>query len=177
MRMFDLTMQEEQAVRFRREIDEAVRDHVHGEDLLATGVFRQGGAGAGFAAPGGGMAHAAYAPGREMRVVRLPQRVLLAVTPEHLYAFELKFRGGRYTARSEVATWRRAGLRIRSKELMGLTSLTIESPAEREQATFVPIGVEDDPVSLELIHMLESAHPGVRHRTAIEAGAPHPVRF
>ena len=42
---------------------------------------------------------------------------------------------------------------------MGLTNLKIESPAEGETATMVPIGVKDDPVNLEVIDLLLQAHP------------------
>jgi hypothetical protein len=38
-----------------------------------------------------------------------------------------------------------------------MTSLTIESPAEGEKATLVGISVKDDPVSQELIGVLQGA--------------------
>jgi hypothetical protein len=64
-----------------------------------------------------------------------------------------------YTAEKEVARWQRAGLRVSSSQKMGLTNLTIESPAEGEKVTIVPIGVKDDAVNLEFIDLLEQAHP------------------
>jgi hypothetical protein len=42
---------------------------------------------------------------------------------------------------------------------MGLTNVTIESPAEGEKVTLVPIGVKDDPVNVEVIELLQQAHP------------------
>jgi hypothetical protein len=36
-----------------------------------------------------------------------------------------------------------------------MTALTIESPAEGEKATLVGVGVKDDPVSQEMIDMLQ----------------------
>ena len=64
-----------------------------------------------------------------------------------------------YTAEKEVARWQRAGLRVSSSQKMGLTNLTIESPAEGEKVTIVPLGVKDDAVNLEFIGILEQAHP------------------
>jgi hypothetical protein len=161
MGRFDMTMSEEQVAQFRTQISEAVRVHVNGEELLAAGAFRRGGASGSYAASkaGGGLVYAAVSLARKKKAGGLPQRVLLAVTPENLYAFELKFSGRKYTAKREVAVWQRPGLRISSSQKMGLTNLTIESPAEGESATLVPIGVKDDPVNLEVIELLESSHP------------------
>jgi hypothetical protein len=39
---------------------------------------------------------------------------------------------------------------------MGMTKLTIESPGEYEKVTLVGASVKDDPVSLELIDVLQS---------------------
>lgn len=159
--MFDMTMKEEDVEPFRRQLQDAVRDHVNGEELLAVGAFRRGGASGSYAASkaGGGLAYAAVSLARKKKAGGLPQRVLIAVTPENLYAFELKFKGRNYTAKKEVAVWQRAGLRVSSDSKMGLTALTIDSPAEGGTATIVPIGVKDDPVSLEVIELLQSAHP------------------
>lgn len=160
MGMFDLTMKEKDVEPFRRQLQDAVRDHIGGEELVAVGAFRRGGATEQFAAAkaGGGLVYAAVALGRKKKAGGLPQQILLAVTPDHLYAFELKYKGRKFAAKREVAVWQRPGLRIGSTQSRGLTQLTIESPAEGEKATLVPIGVKDDPVSLELIRTLESAH-------------------
>lgn len=37
---------------------------------------------------------------------------------------------------------------------MGLTMLTVESPAEGEKVTIAPVGIKDDPVSLEFMQLL-----------------------
>lgn len=168
MGMFNLTMNEEQVEQFRQQIAAAVRDHVNGEELVAAGAFRRGGASGSLAASkaGGGLVYAAVALGRKKKAGGLPQQVLLALTPDNLYAFELKFHGRSYTAKREVAVWQRPGLRVSSSQKMGLTNVTIESPAEGEKATLVPIGVKDDPVNLELIRLLESAHPAAGSTTA-----------
>jgi hypothetical protein len=161
MGMFDMTMKEEHVEPFRRQLQDAVRDHVNGEELLAAGAFRRGGASGSYAASkvGGGLAYAAVSLARKKKAGGLPQQILLAVTPDNIYAFELKFKGRSYTAKREVAVWQRPGLRISSSPKMGLTQITIESPAEGEKATLVPIGVKDDPVNLEVIRLLEEAHP------------------
>jgi hypothetical protein len=38
-----------------------------------------------------------------------------------------------------------------------MTALTVESPAEGETATLVGVGVKDDPISQELIAVLQGA--------------------
>jgi hypothetical protein len=40
-----------------------------------------------------------------------------------------------------------------------MTALTIESPTEGEKATVVGIGVKDDPVSREMIGVLQGTAP------------------
>ncbi len=162
MGMFDLTMSEEQCEQFRQQLAGAVRDHINGEELVAAGAFRRGGASGSYAASkaGGGLVYAAVALGRKKKAGGLPQQVLLAVTPDRLYAFDTKMKGrAGFVVKKEVAVWERAGLRVSSEQKMGLTNMTIESPAEGEKATLVPIGVKDDAVNVELIHLLEEAHP------------------
>lgn len=161
MGMFDMTMSEEQTNEFRAMIGSAVENRINGEQLVAAGAMRRGGASGSYAASkaGGGLAYAAVSLARKKKAGGLPQQVLLALTPENLYAFKMKFKGKRYEAKDEVAVWQRAGLRVSSQQKMGLTNITIESPAEGEKVTLVPIGVKDDAVNLELIEMLESAHP------------------
>ena len=164
MGMFDMKMSDDYVETFRSMLTEAARDRVDGEELVAVGAMRRGGASGQFAASkaGGGIAYAAVSLARKKKAGGLPDKVLLAVTPERLRAFKLKIRsGGRsYEAKEEVAVWERAGLRISAEQKMGLTSLTIASPAEGEQVTLVPIGVKDDPVNDELRALLSSAHPG-----------------
>jgi hypothetical protein len=66
MNMFDLTMSHETAREYRAQVADAVRPHIHGEDLLAGGVFRRGGSAAQFAASkaGGGLLYAAVSLAR-----------------------------------------------------------------------------------------------------------------
>lgn len=161
MGMFDFTMTEEQIADFRRMINEAAEGHTNGEELVAAGAFRRGGAAGSYAASkaGGGLAYAAVALARKKKAGGLPDKVLLAITADNLYAFKLKTGRSGYTADKEVARWQRAGLRVSSSFKSGLTNVTIESPAEGEKVTLVPIGVKDDPVNVEVIRLLEEAHP------------------
>jgi len=161
MGMFDLTMNEEQVAQFRQWVHDAVEGHTNGEEIVAAGAFRRGGASGSYAASkaGGGLVYAAVSLERKKKAGGLPDKVLLALTPDNLYAYKLKTGRKGYTAEKEVARWQRAGLRISSEQKMGLTNLTIESPAEGEKVTIVPIGVKDDPVNLEFIATLEQAHP------------------
>jgi hypothetical protein len=159
--MFDFTMSDEQIAEFRRMLDEAAAGQTHGEDLVAVGAFRRGGATGSFAASkaGGGLAYAAVNLARKKKAGGLPEKVLLAVTPENVYAYKLKTSRKGYRAEREVARWQRSGLRVSTAPKGGLTNIVIESPAENEKVTLVPIGVKDDPVNLELIRLLEAAHP------------------
>ena len=161
MGMFDMTMTEEQTAQFRQMVTDAVQGHTNGEELVAAGAFRRGGASGSYAASkaGGGLVYAAVSLGRKKKAGGLPDKVLLALTPDNLYAFKMKAGRKGYTAEKEVARWQRAGLRVSSSQKMGLTNLTIESPAEGEKVTIVPIGVKDDAVNLEFIGLLEQAHP------------------
>jgi hypothetical protein len=160
--MFDVTMTEEQCEQFRQQLEGAVRDHINGEDLVVAGAFRRGGAATSYAASkvGGGLVHAAISLGRKKKAGGLPQQVLLALTPDRLYAFESKMKGrDGYQVKKEVAVWERLGLRVASEQKMGMTNMTIESPAEGEKATLVPCGVNDDAVNVEFIRVIQEAHP------------------
>jgi hypothetical protein len=162
MGMFDMTWSDEQTEQFRAQMADQVRDRVNGEELLAAAAFRRGGFAGQMVSSkaGGGIAYAAVALARKKKAGGLPQQAILALTPDRLYAFACKVKGGgKFVAKDEVAVWERAGLRVSSEQKMGLTNVTIESPAEGEKVTIVPIGVKDDPISLELIRTLEEAHP------------------
>ena len=40
-------------------------------------------------------------------------------------------------------------MKASTEQKMGLTMLTLESPTEGEKVTIAPIGVKDDPISVE----------------------------
>jgi hypothetical protein len=154
MGMFEMSA--DQVAEWRRKCEELVAPHIGGEELVAAAGFRQGGASASYAASKAQLGGAVYAGIKMLRKKKaggLPDKVMLAVTPNKLYAFKLRL-GRDYKLGEEVAVWDRAGLEIGAEQAGGMTALTIESPAEGERATLVGIGVKDDPVSQELIGAL-----------------------
>ena len=107
----------------------------------------------------GGVVYAGIKLLNKKKAGGLPERVILAVTPDKLYAFNLGFKGRDYRVKGEAAVWDRSRLRISTERKSGMTALTIESPAENEKATLVGVGVRDDPISQELIAVLQGAAP------------------
>jgi hypothetical protein len=154
-------MSEENVAEWRQQCHDLVASRVNGEEVLAAAGFRQGGATASYAASKaqlGGLVYAGVKMLRKKKAGGLPDKVMLAVTPDRLYAFKLKV-GREYKLGDEVAVWERAALKIGTAPAGGMTALTIESPAEDEKATLVGISVKDDPVSQGLIATLQGAAP------------------
>jgi len=155
MGMFEMSA--DQVAEWRRQCLELVESRVNGEEVLAAAGFRQGGASANYVASKaqmGGLVYAGIKMMRKKKAGGLPDKVMLAVTPEKLYAFKLSV-GRSYKLGDEVGLWERAGLKVGADASSGMTSLTIESPASGEKASLVGIGVKDDPVSQELIGVLQ----------------------
>jgi hypothetical protein len=159
MGMFE--MSPEHVAEWRAKCRELAEPQVNGEEVLAAAGFRRGGATASYVASKAQLGAAVYAGIKMLRKKQaggLPDKVLLAVTPNRLYAFKLKL-GRDYKLGDEAAAWERGGLRISTALASGMTALTIEAAATGEKATLVGIGVSDDPVSQELIDVLEGAAP------------------
>jgi hypothetical protein len=156
--MFD--MSDSQVEEWRQKCLALVEGHTGGEELLSAAAFRRGGAAASYMASkaGGGIAYAAVRLMGKKKAGGLPDKVMLAVTPERLYAFKLKV-GREYKLGDEVAAWDRAALRVSTDSSGGMTALTIESPAEGEKVTLVGISVKDDPVSQNLMEVLRGPAP------------------
>lgn len=141
-----------------------------GEPIEAVGMFRQGGATAGVAAGraafqfggigGQLLTQSASKLARKQRAGGLPQRVLLAVTPTKLYAFDFSHeisrkRSERESGRPvEAAVWERAALQCTSSRSGTMTTLTIASPAEGEKATLVGGSSADDVWSQDVMKTL-----------------------
>jgi hypothetical protein len=160
MGMFEMTP--EQATEWRQKIRDLVAPHVNGEEVVAAAAFRRGGATASYVASKaqmGGLVYTGIKMMRKKKAGGLPERVMLVVTPDKLYALEFGFKGRDYKIKKEAAVWDRAGLKIGTDRKSGMTALTIESPAEGEKATLVGVGVKDDPISQELIGVLQGATP------------------
>ncbi len=156
-------MSPEQVVEWRQKFKDLAGQHAHGEEVVAAAAFRHGSATASYAASKaqlGGIVYSAIKLLRKRQAGGLPEKVMLVVTPGKLYALDLGFRGRDYKVKGEAAVWDRAGLRIDAKKgSSGMTTLTIASPAEGEEATLVGIGIKDDPLSQELIDVLQGAAP------------------
>jgi hypothetical protein len=144
-----------------------------GEQVEAVGMFRQGGAagsvtagraGLAFGGVGGRMlARSASSLVRKQRAGGLPQRVLLAVTPTKLYAFDYSFEISRKRSDREAggpveaAAWDRAALECSAGRSGTMTTLTIASPAEGEKATLVGGTSADDVWSQDVMKTLGAA--------------------
>ena len=154
MGMFE--MSDEQVEQWRGQCRELVEPRVNGEEVLAAAAFRRGGAAASYAASkaGGGLVYAGVKLFGKKKAGGLPDKVMIAVTPDKVYAYKLKL-GREYKLGDEVAVWDRGGLLASSERSSGMTAMTLESPAEGEKVTLVGISVRDDPVSQELIGLLQ----------------------
>jgi hypothetical protein len=160
MSKFEMTP--EQVVEWRQKYRDLAAPHLDGEVAISVAAFRRGGAAASMVASKaqlGGLVYAGIKLMNKKKAGGLPERVILALTADKLYAFNYAFKGRDYKIKDEVAVWDRAGLKISTERKSGMTALTIESPAEGEKATLVGAGVQDDPVSQELIEALQGAAP------------------
>ena len=159
MGMFD--MSDSQVEDWRRQCRDLVEGQTNGEEVVSAAAFRRGGATASYVASkaGGGILYAATKLMSKKKAGGLPDKVMLAVTPEKLYAFKLKV-GREYKLGEEVGVWDRGGLQISTDNSGGMTALTIESPAEGEKVTLVGISVKDDAVSQDLMGVLQGSGPG-----------------
>ncbi|HEU4707674.1 MAG TPA: hypothetical protein VFS64_10845 [Solirubrobacterales bacterium] len=154
MGMFE--MSDAQVAEWRQQCHDLVADRVGGEEVVAAAGFRRGGASASYVASKaqmGGLVYAGIKMLRKKKAGGLPDKVMLAVTPNRLHAFKLGFRGREHKLGDEVGSWDRAGLKATADRSGAMTSLTLESP-DGEKATLVGISVKDDPVSQELIAAL-----------------------
>jgi hypothetical protein len=158
--MFEMT--DAQAVEWGQKFRDLVAPHVNGEEVVSAAAFRRGGASASMVASKaqlGGIVYAGIKMLNKKKAGGLPERVMLVVTPDKLYAFNFGFKGRDYKIKDEAAVWDRAGLKISTERKTGMTALTIESPTESERATLVGVGVKDDPISQELIGVLQGTAP------------------
>jgi hypothetical protein len=156
-----LEMSPEYVVEWRQKCRDLAASQIEGEEILAAAGFRQGGASANYVASKaqlGALVYAGIKMLRKKEAGGLPDKVILAVTPDRIRAFALKVRGRDCKIGEEVASWERAGLTVDAYRGGAMTSLTIASP-DGGKASLVGIGVRDDPVSLEVIDALQGAAP------------------
>jgi hypothetical protein len=149
-------MSDKQVEEWREKCRDLVEPRVNGEEIVAAAAFRRGGATASYAASkaGGGLVYAGVKMFSKKKAGGLPDKVMIAVTPEKVYAFKLKV-GRDYKLGDEVAHWDRGGILASSERKSGMTALTIESPSEGEKVTLVGISVKDDPVSQDVMSVLQ----------------------
>jgi hypothetical protein len=154
-------MSSDQVAEWRRKCLDLAASRSDGEEVLAAAGFRQGGASANYVASKaqmGGLVYAGIKALRKKKAGGLPDKVMLIVTPTKLRAFKLSI-GRDYKLGDEVAAWERAGLQVSTEMGGGMTALTIESAAGGDRTTLVGVSVKDDPVSQELIGVLQGAAP------------------
>jgi hypothetical protein len=151
LEMSDKTVRE-----YRDRLLEQAREKVS-EPVVAAAVLRRGGAAGKMAISHAGLGAVAYAGAAlfsKKQAGGLPDKTLFVATPTKLHAYKAKIKGRGFKIGDEVAVWERSALQASTDQRSGLTMLTVSSPAEGEQATLAPVGVRDDPVSLELMRVL-----------------------
>jgi hypothetical protein len=153
---------QDQLDEYKVKLVDEVTPHCGGEEVVAVGLFRRGGASASYAASkaGGGLVYAAVGLARKKRAGGMPEKVILAVTPSRLYAFSYGHRRSGYSVKKEVAVWDRDDITCRTSRAGHMTALEITSPSEGERARLVGGSVKDDPWSREVIEAL-GATPAV----------------
>jgi hypothetical protein len=151
-----LEMSEETAREYRETLLAEAREKVS-EPVVAAAVLRRGGAAGRYGISKARLGALAYA-GSVLRSKRqaggLPDKTLFVATPTKLHAFKAGIKGRGFKIGDEVGVWDRAGIRASTEAKMGLTMLTVEAPGEGDKITMAPVGVRDDPVSLELMRVL-----------------------
>lgn len=155
MGMFE--MSDEQIAEYKEQLRGLAREKVT-EQIVAAAILRRGGAATrmGISYGGlGGLVYAASSLFSKKQAGGLPERALFVVTPTKVHAFKAKVKGRGFQAGDEVAVWDRGAIRASTEVKSGMTMLTIESPAEGEKVTMAPVGVRDDPVSLEMFEVLK----------------------
>jgi hypothetical protein len=141
---------------YRGKLFDEVSPHCGGEEIVAAGLFRRGGASASYAASkmGGGLVYAAVGLARKKRSGGMPEKVILAVTPTKLYAFSYGHKRSGYSVKKEVAVWSRDDIACSTSQAGGMTALTVSSPSEGEKIRLVGGSIKDDPWSQEVIEAL-----------------------
>ena len=157
MGMFDLKMKDSYVAEYREMVKGMAESKVS-EPIVAAALFRRGGHAAKMGiskARLGALAYAGAALTAKKQAGGLPERVLLVATADTLYAYKAKPKGRDWKVEDEVGAWDRAGLRAEGRPSSGLTMLDMES-AQGDKISLAPIGVRDDPVSLEFIQAVST---------------------
>jgi hypothetical protein len=156
-----LEMSPEYVEEWRQKCRDLAASRIEGEEVFVAAGFRHGGASANYVASKaqlGALVYAGIKMLRKKQAGGLPEKVLVAVTPSRIRVFKLILRGRDHKVGEEVASWDRAGTKVAADRGGTMTSLTIES-IDGSKTSLVGIGVRDDPVSLEVIDVLQGAAP------------------
>jgi hypothetical protein len=149
-------MSEKVAAEYRAGLLEQARERVS-EPVVAAAVLRRGGAAGKMAlshAGAGAIAYAGAALFSKKKAGGLPDKTLFVATPTKLHAFKARIKGRGFKIGDEVASWDRSAIRASTEQKLGLTVLAIESPSDGARVEVAPVGIRDDPVSLELVGVL-----------------------
>ena len=150
MGMFE--MSEKQIADYREQVRGYAREKVTDEPIVvAPALFRRGGA----ATKMGDLPRRARRPRlrRVGPVLEEAGRRAARQGPARRHpdqAPRVQGEASRAAASRSATRWRSGiapGVQASTEQKMGLTMLTLESPAEGEKVTIAPIGVKDDPVS------------------------------
>jgi hypothetical protein len=152
-----LEMSDDQVAKYREQLQGYARERVT-DPIVSAAMLRRGGAATRMGISSGqlgGIAYAASSLFSKKKAGGLPDKVFFVATPTELLAYKAKVKGRGWKLGDEVARWDRSAITASTEQKMGMTMLTIESPSEGERVTMAPIGVRDDPVSLELMQVLK----------------------
>jgi hypothetical protein len=155
MGMFE--MSPETVTEWTQKYAQLAGEHVD-EEVIAAAPFRRGGAAATMAVSKAQLGAVVYAGTKLFQKKKsggMPERVFLVVTPTKLHAFKWRMRGRSYKLMAALAVWDRGGLRFNTERKSKNTMLTIESPAEGEKVILTGAGVVDDPISGEVMRVLQ----------------------
>lgn len=138
----------------------AVQEKLPGEEVLAVGMFyRSGTWGSAALAEFSGVAHLAARAIGKKKAGGLSQNVIIAATPERIYAFNYAPRGTSIKVKGEEAVWNRAEIEVALENTKITQRITIESPGEEERVvldTNKGSGVE---MNLPLFELLGAEQP------------------
>ena len=127
-------MKPERVEKYQRRYREAVQQRLPGEEVLAVGIFYHTGSwGSAALAQVSGVAYLAARAIGKKRAGGMSQNVVLAVTPERLYAFGYTPRGTSIKVKDEEAVWERSAVEIELDRTSLTQRITIASPSEDER--------------------------------------------
>ena len=154
MGRFDISP--EVAAEYRVKYRETVQDKLD-DEVLAVGAFRTTGSGTKYAISKSGIGALAYGAAHmagKSRAGGLPGQFLLAVTPNKLYAFKYKSRRNGPEAKEEVASWDRAGIKVKTDRMQTTTRVSLDF-GDGDTITVDQDGMGDNPWADDVVRELQ----------------------